>query len=148
VEIDPRIRKLIARAKGIVPRRVDETRLAEIDELDLFRLEVEDADLLLLAPLTGLRVLRLGRRGVTDLSLLPDLPELDALSLWDTAVRDLSPLVRFPTLRRLEIEGGFVTDLAPLAALPRLAELRLVGLPTSDPAPLAERAGFKISLRP
>jgi hypothetical protein len=104
--------------------------LTGLKELDLYDREVGDMEVSdLLAILTGLETLNLGRTLVTDAGLtsLPTLTRLRALSLQRTKITEatLERLVSLP-LTSLDLGATQVRD--PIACALRFPRLRKVGL--------------------
>lgn len=94
---------------------------------------IDDAELLHLSGLTGLKMLDLSGTRVTDAGLvhLQTLQSLETLMLWDTAITDvgLALVGRLSSLCHLGLGNTAVTDagLADLAHLRHLRRLQLAG---------------------
>lgn len=112
-----------------------------LEELEVDGLE--PGSLAALAPMAGLRVLRIrgGQLGPRDASALQAMESLEVLEMQDCAAPAgmIEVLSRLPHLTRLRVEGVRRTDVPLIAAMPALRELMIVGpqLTDSDLAPLA-----------
>lgn len=103
------------------------------------------SDLIPLAGLTRLTILRANSTPISDLAPLSAFTGLTSLSLVNTTrVSDLAPLAALTRLTEISLSGTRVSDLAPLAACTGLTNLWLAGTPISDLAPLAALTGLKL----
>ena len=84
------------------------------------------ADLTRLAPLTGLRELRLYAQGMSSLEGIQQLQSLEDVNInWTQTIEDFSPLFALPELRRLEVLGANVTSIQGIQNLTQLEDVVL-----------------------
>jgi Leucine-rich repeat (LRR) protein len=101
------------------------------------------ADLLALAPLRRLRVLRAGQSSLAALDGVDRFVHLEHLEIGGSQVTSLAPLSPVTKLRTLFAGAPGLEDVSPLANLPRLAHLRLAGSAVSDLRALATTSALE-----
>ena len=77
------------------------------------------------ADMDSLRVLKAGRKGITNLRGLEHATNLDTLILSGNEIRDVAPLAGLTSLEYLSLSGNRIADVTPLAGLRDLERLFL-----------------------
>lgn len=133
----PRLNLQVTEAKSLEPLRTlapDTLWALHADGVAL-----DDAEMVHLSVITGLRFLDLSGTKITDAGLvhLQTLQNLETLRIWDTEVTDtgLALIARLPNLRELGLGNTRVTDagLSELRSLTRLRLLQLWGTEVTGP---------------
>ena len=134
-----RLRSVVARAKHVNPPLAKDARLAFMLDDSYTRIRhasfhgrgrVNDADMVQIAKLSGLRRLSLYGAAITDESAaeLARLTHLETLSLENTSITDttLRAIAKLPKLKSLNLNQTGVTDqgIEYLVGLPQLMELK------------------------
>ena len=112
------------------------TGLTKLERLDICGARLSEADLSLLAGLTGLKELYLAANGISDISSLAELAGLNRLGLDNNNISDISPLAGLTNLKWLGLHRNKIADFSPLDGLHE--HVKLVwhdnpGFPTEAP---------------
>ena len=112
------------------------TGLTKLERLDICGARLSEADLSLLAGLTGLKELYLAANGISDISSLAELAGLNRLGLDNNNISDISPLAGLTNLKWLGLQRNKIADFSPLDGLHE--HVKLVwhdnpGFPTEAP---------------
>jgi Leucine-rich repeat (LRR) protein len=95
------------------------------------------SDITLLAGLTNITHLHLGRNPIVDITPLAGLINLTQLQLGVNQINDIAPLAGLINLTQLYLANSQISNIAPLAGLINLTELGLWQNQISDITPLA-----------
>ena len=144
--VDAALAGAVRRALGLSTRgehidflKIPKAELAQLTELDLFDLRVEEVmNLSGLEHATQLTVLVLYDNKVNDLTLLEQLTQLTELDLSYNEISDVTPLEQLTQLTELDLSNNKISDVTPLAQLTQLTELDLGYNQISDVTPLAQ----------
>ncbi|MCL2376708.1 MAG: leucine-rich repeat domain-containing protein [Defluviitaleaceae bacterium] len=110
--------------------------------LDLFDMDLQNEDIVVLRYMTNLTELWLSTNEISDISPLAELANLTMLSLAWNEISDLTPLAGLTNLTMLNLGGNEISDLTPLVGLANVTELFLHSNEISDATPLAGLVGL------
>ena len=116
--------------------------LTNLEHLSLESLDLNNADLAELEPLTELRYLGLEDNEISDLSVISKLTKLNHLELQRNQLADISLLASLTNLEQLNIGNHDLNDISVVAKFPKLTHLRAKrnNLDDADMAVLADKA--------
>ena len=91
--------------------------LTNLEHLDICGARLSEADLSLLAGLTGLKELYLVDNGISDISPIARLTGLERLDVRDNHISNISPLAGLTNLKWLGVDDNDISNFSPLDGL-------------------------------
>ncbi len=117
------------------------SELAEIFELDLSNLFIDNIDFLVI--FNSLNSLDLSNTQVNNIHALSGITSLRKLYLANTSISSVSPLAALNKVRKLDLSHTKVCDIGPLRGMKHLEWLSIVGLSISDLSVLSNMEGLR-----
>jgi len=111
--------------------------IENLTSLTFLNLSFNYGGIRLLAGLTGLTELHLGRNSIRDITPLAGMTRLTILSLWGNSISDITPLAEMTSLTSLYLYSNNISDITPLAGMTGLTQLHLYDNNIGDITPLA-----------